>query len=324
MTHVSIAMATYNGDKFVGDQLDSFANQTVLPTELVISDDCSSDGTIDVVRAFETRAPFPIHIAENKRRLGYTRNFERALSLCKGDIIFLSDQDDTWYPSKIDLITSRIEELMGKHVIVNDAQYTNENLVPQSTTVLQRVLEYSGRESDHIHGAATAITKRFRDFVLPFPVENCPAHDVYIHRWASLLATKVVSRDVLQTWRRHDANATLSSSEMSDPVGLSKIQLYRKYSGVDVSESYLKKARELGEMICIGQKRHQALSQLKTEISYAKVMSTLEDSREANEARARLSSLDWLERKKLIGKMIYKGQYKYFQGVKSIVKDLVL
>src|SRR5580698_5355366 len=82
MKSVSIAMATYNGARYVGEQLESLARQTVLPTELVVTDDNSTDNTVDIVTAFATKAPFPVHIEKNPKRLGYRDNFMKAVSLC--------------------------------------------------------------------------------------------------------------------------------------------------------------------------------------------------------------------------------------------------
>ena len=99
---VSVAMATYNGARFIREQLDSIALQTVPPAELVVTDDASCDDTVAIVRAFAQIAPFPVHIYENPVRLGYRGNFMRNVALCTSDVIALCDQDDIWYPDKLD------------------------------------------------------------------------------------------------------------------------------------------------------------------------------------------------------------------------------
>jgi glycosyltransferase involved in cell wall biosynthesis len=93
-TFISIAMASYNGGRFIGRQLQSFANQSLLPSQLVICDDGSSDDTVAIVEEFAARAPFDVQLVINPERLGYNRNFAKAIGLCTGDLIFLSDQDD--------------------------------------------------------------------------------------------------------------------------------------------------------------------------------------------------------------------------------------
>ena len=98
----SVAMCTYNGERFLSEQLHSFAAQTVLPDELVVCDDGSTDGTLEILEDFRRTAPFPVRIYRNEKNLGYVKNFEKAALLCGGDIIFFSDQDDIWLPEKVE------------------------------------------------------------------------------------------------------------------------------------------------------------------------------------------------------------------------------
>lgn len=98
---VSVAMATYNGEKYIREQLDSIARQTLLPCELVITDDGSTDATLTVAAEFAREAPFPVRIHRNPERLGYADNFLRAASLCEGDLIAFCDQDDIWMEWKL-------------------------------------------------------------------------------------------------------------------------------------------------------------------------------------------------------------------------------
>lgn len=103
MTDISVAMATYNGARFITEQLESLARQTLSPKEVVIADDCSTDGTLDVVAAYAAKAPFPIHAARNPKQLGYRDNFMAAASRCQSPIIAFCDQDDVWDPRKLEL-----------------------------------------------------------------------------------------------------------------------------------------------------------------------------------------------------------------------------
>src|ERR687894_3003245 len=98
----SVAMCTYNGARFVAEQLASVAAQTRPPDELVVCDDGSTDETCRLVEEFAARAPFPVRLFVNERNLGSTRNFGRAVALCEGDLVALSDQDDVWHPEKLE------------------------------------------------------------------------------------------------------------------------------------------------------------------------------------------------------------------------------
>ena len=103
MISVSVAMATYNGQKFIREQLDSLAAQQRLPSELIITDDASSDKTVVIAEQFAKTAPFPVHVHGHDNRLGYRANFMRAASLCTSDVIAFCDQDDVWSPQKLAL-----------------------------------------------------------------------------------------------------------------------------------------------------------------------------------------------------------------------------
>jgi len=132
---ISIAMCTYNGERFLQEQLDSFLAQTRLPDELVVCDDGSQDGTVAILEAFAAQAPFPVRLFKNPQNLGFSKNFEKAISLCQGDIIALSDQDDVWLPEKLE----RFEQVFLTYPEVGyvfcDASVVNENLRPLGFSV---------------------------------------------------------------------------------------------------------------------------------------------------------------------------------------------
>ena len=106
-TSISVALCTYNGEPFLSAQLRSIAAQDRPPDELVICDDGSSDGSLEVIRGFARCSRIPTRVVVNDKNLGSTRNFEQAISLCQGEIVLLADQDDVWYPYKL----RRIQEV---------------------------------------------------------------------------------------------------------------------------------------------------------------------------------------------------------------------
>jgi glycosyltransferase involved in cell wall biosynthesis len=98
---VSVAMCTYNGGNYLDDQLKSIVSQTLPPDEIIICDDGSTDNTIEIIQKFRDQTPIPISLYQNSTRLGITKNFQQAISLCKYDYIALSDQDDVWMKNKL-------------------------------------------------------------------------------------------------------------------------------------------------------------------------------------------------------------------------------
>ena len=126
---VSVAMATYNGERFLQEQLDSLARQTLLPCELVVCDDGSTDGTLDILNSFAAKAPFPVSIYPNETRLGYGLNFLRAASLCSGDLIAFCDQDDVWLEQKLARCSAVISSTKC-NLVIHSARVVDGNLKP--------------------------------------------------------------------------------------------------------------------------------------------------------------------------------------------------
>jgi glycosyltransferase involved in cell wall biosynthesis len=106
MTTISIALATYNGARYIDEQLASLAHQHRPPDELVVTDDTSSDNTVSRVEEFAASAPFPVRLYRNDGRLGYRANFMRAASLCQSELIAFCDQDDIWEPHKLSVCSA--------------------------------------------------------------------------------------------------------------------------------------------------------------------------------------------------------------------------
>ncbi len=108
---ISIAMATYNGEKFIEKQLKSILDQTLKVDEMVICDDCSSDNTVEIIKNFiEVNNISNWRLIVNDKSLGCSRNFFKAVKQCKGDLIFLADQDDIWENDKIEIMTNIMNE----------------------------------------------------------------------------------------------------------------------------------------------------------------------------------------------------------------------
>ena len=123
---ISVALCTYNGERFLEEQLESISAQTVLPEELVVCDDGSTDGTLAILAKFATSAPFTVRVFKNENRLGSTKNFEKAIKHCTGDIIALCDQDDVWSRYKIERVIEALDE--GCSAVFTDAEVVDDRL----------------------------------------------------------------------------------------------------------------------------------------------------------------------------------------------------
>lgn len=139
---VSVAMCTYNGAKYIEEQLQSIAAQTMLPLEIVICDDCSTDETAEIVAAFARSAPFEVKFFMNEGNVGsskkgITRNFEKASALCSGQYIAMCDQDDKWVPEKLARLVAKLESDPGFGGVFSDAQLMDPQSQPKETTLWQ-------------------------------------------------------------------------------------------------------------------------------------------------------------------------------------------
>ena len=131
----SIAMCTYNGAKYLAEQLSSLLAQQRLPDEVVICDDGSTDGTITLLEQFVVNAHFPVRLFRNPFNLGFSRNFAQAIRLCQGDLIALADQDDIWYPEKL-----RLLEAAFKRVPRMEGVFSDGNIIDEASRTLGRTL----------------------------------------------------------------------------------------------------------------------------------------------------------------------------------------
>ena len=158
-----------------------------MPDEIIVCDDVSVDNTITILEAFQKAAPFRVCIVRNKTNLGYTKNFEQALSLCTGDIVFFSDQDDVWLPNKISTIEKVFRVNPDISVVIHDVELVNEKLETSGLTKLGQVLSGGFSDEDFISGTLSAVRKDLLSVVLPFPDGVFGTYDGWIHEVARLV-----------------------------------------------------------------------------------------------------------------------------------------
>lgn len=210
----SVALCTFNGRHFLGPQLDSIASQTRAPDELVICDDGSSDGSIEIAREFARRVSFPVRVDVNEKRLGTTKNFEKCISLCNGTIIALADQDDVWYQSKLEYLETAFQS--GEIV----AAFSDADLIDERTELtgsrLWQTFGFSSREQTRfsngdaldvlirrpvLTGATMAFRREWVSFMRPIPVKQI--HDSWISFLLAAAGQFSLIPEPLMQYRRH-------------------------------------------------------------------------------------------------------------------------
>ena len=200
---VSIALCTYNGEAYIREQLDSIVNQSYSPLELIAVDDCSTDNTLHILQEYAAKYPF-IKVFVNPENLGYIRNFEKALQLCSGDFIALSDQDDIWDLKKIE---KQVHAIGNNLLVYHDSEFIDQNGNSLNRKMSDLMNLYRGDQPEAflffncISGHSVLMKKELRDELLPFP--NAYFHDWWMGYVATNLGSIDFINETLVKYRQH-------------------------------------------------------------------------------------------------------------------------
>lgn len=226
---VSIVMATYNGEKYLRQQLDSILEQTYQHLELIVVDDASTDKTLSILNEYAAMDD-RIHIFPAEKNLGLVANFERGLKLAKGDFIALSDQDDIFRNDKIELLLAAMKNHPDRDLVISDLSLIDEenNEIAQSMRRFQGLRPKQGKpfrrllHSNFATGCSMMIRRRLLEHAIPFP-PDCVVHDW----WLAVIASSdkgggiCLVEEPLTAYRQHHANVL--GARVADKVSARKI-----------------------------------------------------------------------------------------------------
>lgn len=211
---ISIALATYNGSKFLREQLDSILAQSMDHFEVVACDDCSTDETLQILEEYASKDS-RFKVFSNKNNLGFKKNFEHILSLCNGEFIAFCDQDDIWEPNHLEILYNNIgnNDCIGANSLIIDG-----NGIPQGKTLLEywpiHVMPKDAEQlfqhelySNVIQGTASLIRSSLVKQALPIP-DSIKYHDYWFALIAGLNGKCKYIKDVVLKYRRHSSNAS--------------------------------------------------------------------------------------------------------------------
>ena len=223
---VSVALCTFNGVAFLGEQVASILKQTLLPAQIVLSDDASSDRTIEVFgEALELAKlsrpevkDIDVVILRNGSALGVTKNFEQAISHCMGDLIALSDQDDLWAPRRLERMVEEFQKDPDLLLLFTDSRLVDEKGLPLGLSTFQ-ALGVSAEEKDLVHsgralevfvrrnlvtGATTVFRRALFGMAQPFP--GSWVHDEWLGIVAAAAGRVDFLAEALVDYRQHSRN----------------------------------------------------------------------------------------------------------------------
>ena len=205
---VSVVVCTYNGERFLKDQLDSLVDQSYTPVEIIIVDDCSTDGSFGIASSYGEKYS-QIRLYQNPKNIGYIKNFEKAITLSKGEYIALCDQDDVWDREKVHEL---IKQIKSDVLIYHDSQFIDEEGHVLDKKLSDVVNLYAGDKPEAfvffncISSHAVMFKRELIDHLLPFPSSGF--HDAWIGYVACNLGTISFMDRCLVQYRQHQSSAT--------------------------------------------------------------------------------------------------------------------
>jgi glycosyltransferase involved in cell wall biosynthesis len=315
---ISVALCSFNGESFIREQLESITNQSRPPDEVVISDDASTDRTRSIVRSFADSSAFPVLLLTNEHRLGSTKNFDKAIAHCSGDIIVLSDQDDVWRQDKLGVIEKEFEADAEAGLLFTDANLVDEEMQPTGT----RLWDYTFRPElrsawnkdpfatilrhNIVTGATAAFLARFRPLIQPIPDDLSCIHDGWISSLIAAVAKVRPLPESLVDYRQH-ASQQLGISTNDVPS--------TSYSRANYYEAELRKLDRLED-------RLRSCPEGLEGADLATSLETLSELRE--HYHIRFSHMSRFERARQVLRELFTRRYHRFsKGFPSALSDVI-
>lgn len=311
----SVALCTYNGARHIVEQLSSIANGTVLPDEIVVCDDRSTDDTLALIERFAGSTSIDIRIHRNPAQLGSTRNFERAIGLARYDIVFMCDQDDVWRANRIERSLREFAD-PAVYGVFSDAELVDEALNPLGERMFEHIGVRAYIERDHadlfdrllikpfVTGATMAFRRELADRVSPFPTSRFFIHDGWLALTIAGMAKLHVIDEPLIAYRQHAGQqiGTILSGTTVAAKAHVRYPLNRR--------EYVDFYRELTPLLAALPLRPEAIAMLASAKDHT-------DRRMAMGGKT-------LTRPIAIMRELLRGRYhRYSTGIQSAVKDML-
>ncbi|HBO06465.1 MULTISPECIES: glycosyltransferase family 2 protein [Bacteroides] len=225
---ISVCVATFNGEKYIREQLTSILLQLSADDEVVVSDDSSTDNTLDIINELQDKRIRVLHHQKEKYRYPFdytTHNIENAINHSRGDIIFLADQDDVWLPDKVKIIMSYLEQF---DLVLSDCFVVDSDLMIQHPSYFALLDSKQGILHNIIKnsylGCCMAFRRKIVEYALPFP-KSMVAHDIWLGLIAEMRGDVYYLKTPTLLYRRHSLN--VSSSSGRSPYDLRFKIIYR-------------------------------------------------------------------------------------------------
>lgn len=317
-------MATFNGERFLAEQLESLETQTRRPDELVIVDDASTDGTVAILREFADRHRGRVRLRLSKENRGADLTFAEALGHCTADLVFPCDQDDRWHPEKIERIAREVEERADLGLVASDSSLIGEHGEEIEASFWRRmgvadweVRSCNGGEAfrvlirhPFVSGHAMAIRRQLLSRA--FPVPSAWTYDEWLNVFTTAQAPALLLRECLSSHRLHSRQT----------VGHSRESLRAKLRGHDRRRERFAFDRQVDRADALVDR----LTELaKLSVLEPKVESVARERRRFVRARRRMRDSGLARQLLLIAREMASGRYwRVGRGVLALARDLSL
>lgn len=249
---ISVCIPTYNGGLYIKEQLDSILKQSRAVDEIIISDDSSTDNTVDLIKSYKDSR---IKLFENQKFSSPIFNLEFTLEQAKGDYIFLADQDDIWMKNKVELL---VEQLKSNKLVISDGEIINQSGEIIAPSIFELFNSQRGFVRNFIKssymGCCMAFDKEILNHILPFP-KTIAMHDLWIGLNAELYTTPFFYPQKLIRYRRHSFNKTPLDSKTNNNSILHKLS-YRIIILTLIGLRFVERKLKLGNGLLTVQKKN--------------------------------------------------------------------
>ena len=254
---IEILLATYNGEKYLNEQIDSIINQTYTNWKLLIRDDGSEDRTLEILKEYEKRDERISILRDNKGNLGFVKNFEELLKNSSEEFIMFSDQDDYWLENKIEKYIGVLENLdvekLKKPLLIHSNSFVCDeklNILKKNFVDSKVALQYGGNGyffAYFVQGSTTLINRKLIDLGLPF-LKSVTLHDRYFHLLVEFFGNRIFIDESLIKYRQHRNNKIGAKSSIIKKI------LFKRYFDdsdrdliLDIEEKYRNKQKKDNE-----------------------------------------------------------------------------
>jgi glycosyltransferase, family 2 len=254
---IEILLATYNGEKYLNEQIDSIINQTYTNWKLLIRDDGSEDRTLEILKEYEKRDERISILRDNKGNLGFVKNFEELLKNSSEEFIMFSDQDDYWLENKIEKYIGVLENLdvekLKKPLLIHSNSFVCDeklNILKKNFVDSKVALQYGGNGyffAYFVQGSTTLINRKLINLGLPF-LRSVTLHDRYFHLLVEFFGNRIFIDESLIKYRQHRNNEIGAKSSVIKKI------LFKRYFDdsdrdliLDIEEKYRNKQKKDNE-----------------------------------------------------------------------------